>query len=425
MQSERSELRVERADVRRTRITASSRSRARRCSPTTRCTRGSRSTSGRRTSSRWRASSASARRRSQAVPSIALGSVGVTPLEMASAYATLAAGGVYSKPMAITKVVLPNGKADTSGDWGKPQRERVIPDWVASTVTQVLEQNMLYGTGTRRARLQPHRCRQDRHDRQLRGRVVLRLHAAPHGDGVDRLSAGRDPDAERARDRRLRADVPGADLAPLHGHGDRQPARTLPFPPAKTTPQWTSWRGQYQYSGSYGHVTHDGHDDDGGATTTVARPDDAVCADDPDDRRRRRRRRPAAAADDGAAVDDAPTTPSATTPRRAVSWSSRSSSSPPSWSASSVARSWSEAAPLSGRRRRRRRRASSAAARSSSAAVCAWSSSVVVVCAVVVGCRPSSLRPSSSARRRLRLRRERDRRERACPPARDDGRVTS
>ncbi|MGZ4418543.1 MAG: transglycosylase domain-containing protein, partial [Gaiellaceae bacterium] len=71
-----------------------------------------------------------------AVPSITLGSIGVTPLEMASAYATLAAGGVYSKPMAITRVVLPNGKADTSAPWGKPQRERVIPDWVAATVTR-------------------------------------------------------------------------------------------------------------------------------------------------------------------------------------------------------------------------------------------------------------------------------------------------
>ena len=63
------------------------------------------------------------------------------------AYSTLAAGGVYSKPMAITKVILANGKSDTAAGWGKPQRERVIPDWVASTVTQVLEQNMLYGTG--------------------------------------------------------------------------------------------------------------------------------------------------------------------------------------------------------------------------------------------------------------------------------------
>src|SRR3954454_1079172 len=82
-----------------------------------------------------------------AVPSITLGSVAVTPLEMASVYATLAAGGVYSKPMAITKVVLPNGKVDAGAGWGKPHRERVISDGVAYTVTQVLEQNMLHGTG--------------------------------------------------------------------------------------------------------------------------------------------------------------------------------------------------------------------------------------------------------------------------------------
>src|SRR5581483_9722590 len=80
-------------------------------------------------------------------PAIALGAESVTPLEEASAYATLAAGGIYSKPMAITKVVLPDGKADTTAGWGQPQQQRVIPDWVASTVTQVLEQNMLYGTG--------------------------------------------------------------------------------------------------------------------------------------------------------------------------------------------------------------------------------------------------------------------------------------
>ncbi|HVS84429.1 MAG TPA: transglycosylase domain-containing protein [Gaiellaceae bacterium] len=80
-------------------------------------------------------------------PSIALGSVAVTPLDMASAYATLADGGIYSKPMAITKVVLADGKVDTDAGWGKPQQTRVIPDWVASTVTKVLEENMLAGTG--------------------------------------------------------------------------------------------------------------------------------------------------------------------------------------------------------------------------------------------------------------------------------------
>jgi penicillin-binding protein 1A len=78
-------------------------------------------------------------------PSLALGTGAVTPLDMASVYATLAAGGVYSRPLAITRVAFPGGKVDTG--WGQPQRERVIPDWVAATVTRVLEENMLHGTG--------------------------------------------------------------------------------------------------------------------------------------------------------------------------------------------------------------------------------------------------------------------------------------
>jgi penicillin-binding protein 1A len=81
----------------------------------------------------------------QPTPSLALGTGAVTPLDMASVYATLAAGGVYSRPLAIRRVVFPGGKADTS--WDEVQRERVIPDWVAATVTRVLEENMLHGTG--------------------------------------------------------------------------------------------------------------------------------------------------------------------------------------------------------------------------------------------------------------------------------------
>ncbi|MGC9973789.1 MAG: transglycosylase domain-containing protein [Gaiellaceae bacterium] len=79
-------------------------------------------------------------------PSMVLGSDAVTPLEMANAYATLAAGGIHSDPLAITKVVLPDGTVDKSAGWGKPKRQRVIPDWVAYEVTKVLEQNMLSGT---------------------------------------------------------------------------------------------------------------------------------------------------------------------------------------------------------------------------------------------------------------------------------------
>jgi len=81
----------------------------------------------------------------QSTPSLALGTGAVTPLDMASAYATLAAGGIYSKPLAIRRVVFPDGKA--GGGWVGPQRTRVIPDWVAATVTRVLEENMLHGTG--------------------------------------------------------------------------------------------------------------------------------------------------------------------------------------------------------------------------------------------------------------------------------------
>ena len=52
------------------------------------------------------------------VPAMGLGSIAVSPLDMASAYATLAAGGIYSEPTAIRKVVLPNGKEDTDAGWG-------------------------------------------------------------------------------------------------------------------------------------------------------------------------------------------------------------------------------------------------------------------------------------------------------------------
>jgi penicillin-binding protein 1A len=82
-------------------------------------------------------------------PSLGLGSIEVSPLEMGSAYATLAAGGIYSEPMAIRKVILADGKEDTQVGWGVPRRTRVIADWVAAEVTKILEDNMDGGgTGT-------------------------------------------------------------------------------------------------------------------------------------------------------------------------------------------------------------------------------------------------------------------------------------
>jgi penicillin-binding protein 1A len=84
-------------------------------------------------------------------PAQALGGleVGVTPLEMADVYATFADGGLRNSPIAITKVVFPNGHVDTN--WGKPHRKRVLTEPVAGELTAILHQNVLGGTATRSA----------------------------------------------------------------------------------------------------------------------------------------------------------------------------------------------------------------------------------------------------------------------------------
>jgi penicillin-binding protein 1A len=81
------------------------------------------------------------------VASIGLGSLAVSPLDMAAAYATFAAMGIYAKPMAITKVILPGNKVDGDSGWGKPQTKRALSEGVAWKVNDVLRQNALYGTG--------------------------------------------------------------------------------------------------------------------------------------------------------------------------------------------------------------------------------------------------------------------------------------
>jgi penicillin-binding protein 1A len=174
--------------------------------------------------------------------------------------------------MAITRVVLPNGKVDTSAPWGKPQRERVVPDWVAATVTRVLEQNMLYGTGTG-------------------AHVYNHTDAGKTGttdNYADAWFSGYTP--------RLEASVwigyPSAEIPMLDVHGIAVSGPTfpaqiwhsymetavgtrpdVPFPPAQTDPVWTSWHGQYQYGGAYGGygvtTTTTGETTTTGATTTV------------------------------------------------------------------------------------------------------------------------------------------------------------
>ena len=70
--------------------------------------------------------------------------VGVTPLEMASAYATLASGGIHHDPTAVSRVEFPGGKVEeTDPDSGN----RVLTEGEAYDVTKLLEGVITQGTG--------------------------------------------------------------------------------------------------------------------------------------------------------------------------------------------------------------------------------------------------------------------------------------
>jgi penicillin-binding protein 1A len=70
---------------------------------------------------------------------------GVTTLEMANAYATLAAGGVRRRATGIARVQFPDGKSEKLGN---PEGKRVMSDGQAYEVTKILKMNVTSGTGT-------------------------------------------------------------------------------------------------------------------------------------------------------------------------------------------------------------------------------------------------------------------------------------
>jgi membrane peptidoglycan carboxypeptidase len=80
-----------------------------------------------------------------AEPSLALGSNDVSPLEMASAYATLANRGVYHEPKFVSKVTNASGDALESGP--NPGRQAVDPNVVTQT-NRILSEVVTQGTGT-------------------------------------------------------------------------------------------------------------------------------------------------------------------------------------------------------------------------------------------------------------------------------------
>lgn len=79
------------------------------------------------------------------VESLTLGVSGVSPLEMASAYATLAADGVHRSPVAISEILDRNGKTIFKAE---DDAQQVLDPRVADAATDVLEGVITSGTGT-------------------------------------------------------------------------------------------------------------------------------------------------------------------------------------------------------------------------------------------------------------------------------------
>ncbi len=79
-----------------------------------------------------------------ATPSIALGAYEVTPRELAAAYTSIAAGGVYQKPRLILKIVGPDGKEVPLPDAAP---KRAMTDAEAYVLTDVMKSVITDGTG--------------------------------------------------------------------------------------------------------------------------------------------------------------------------------------------------------------------------------------------------------------------------------------
>jgi penicillin-binding protein 1A len=73
--------------------------------------------------------------------------LGVSPLEMADAYATIASGGYRNRPTLITRIQFPDGSKELPRRW-RVHRVKAFSDGVTHKAAEILEQNIQAGTGT-------------------------------------------------------------------------------------------------------------------------------------------------------------------------------------------------------------------------------------------------------------------------------------
>ena len=111
---------------------------------------------------------------------------GVSPLEMARAYATIANGGYRVKPIVVRKVTFPDGHVDVPRQADQDQGLRGRRDLRGHADPREERAGRHRDEG-------PDRLpggRQDRHGRQLHRRLVRRLHAAAGHLGLGRPPEG-------------------------------------------------------------------------------------------------------------------------------------------------------------------------------------------------------------------------------------------
>jgi penicillin-binding protein 1A len=73
---------------------------------------------------------------------------GVSPLEMANAYATIASGGYRNRPRVIRKITTREGPVKLPAVW-RVHRVKAFSDGVTNEAIKILKDNILGGTGTR------------------------------------------------------------------------------------------------------------------------------------------------------------------------------------------------------------------------------------------------------------------------------------
>jgi penicillin-binding protein 1A len=86
-----------------------------------------------------------------ALPAAALGGLtkGITPLEMANAYATIASNGWRNRVSAVNKVCFPTKAGTFDCKTEKAHRHRAFEDGVTAEATKILKMNVEKGTGTK------------------------------------------------------------------------------------------------------------------------------------------------------------------------------------------------------------------------------------------------------------------------------------